>query len=147
MSTLGQAEPCTDPLITHDALSKRSYPGSRIVRRQSALTAGYTTTDDFGASGDDTPHLSVAHYSVPNYFQANASFPANGSLPATVDLVYLDYFASSVVQFLNAMGGAYNFTRDNMYYVDPSFTTQSYLPAYAKIAPDWRNASCAVSLG
>jgi len=146
MSQIGQAEACVDPEITYDALSKRSYAGGRIVRRQSTLTAGYTTTDDFGATGDDTPHAAVPNYRIPNYFQANASFPANGSLPATVDLVYLDYFASNVVGYLNALGGNYSYTRDNQYYVDESFTTQNYLPAYAKIAPDWQNSTCAISL-
>jgi len=147
MSTLGLPEPCTDPLIIYDALTKRSHPsGSRIVRRQSAQTVGYTTSDDFGTTGDDTPHLAIPHYSIPNYFQANGSFPTNGSDPLIVDLIYLDYFASNVVSYLNAMGANYSFTRDNQYYLDESFTTQSYLPAYARIAPDWRNASCAVSL-
>lgn len=146
MNTLGQAESCVDPEITYDALTKRSYPGGRIVRRQSAPTAGYTTTDDFGSTGDDTAHTAVPYYSIPNYFQANASFPANGSLPANVDLIYLDYFASNVVTYLNGLGANYSYTRDNQYYVDESFTTQDYLPAYAKIAPDWQSADCPISL-
>lgn len=82
---------CVDPPVTHDHLStKRSYPGGRIIRRQSTVnTPGYTTTDDFGTDGDDTPHSPIPYYSQPNVFQANASFPADGSKPATIDLVFL----------------------------------------------------------
>ena len=49
-----EPDSCIDPPVTHDHLNtKRSYPGGRIVRRQSStLTPGYTTSDDFGTDGD-----------------------------------------------------------------------------------------------
>lgn len=114
--------------------------GGRIIRRQSTTsnTPGYTTTDDFGTDGDDTIHLPIPYYSQPNYFQTNVSFPADGSLPATVDVIFLDYFASSVVMFLQQSGFAGVSAASVQQYLPISFTTNSYLPAYAKVAAAWQ---------
>lgn len=138
--------------MTHDHLhSKRAYPGGRTVRRQSTtLTPGYTTSDDFGTDGDDTPHSKIPYYSYPNFFQSNGSLPASGNLSSdtTVDLIFLDYIADSVVAVLNGLG--LNFTdSDVTYYLPETFTTNSYLPAYAKIAPTWQAnvPNCPVGLG
>jgi hypothetical protein len=103
------------------------------TRRQTVVTPGYTTTDDFGTDGDDTPHSKIPSYSQPNYAAGNASFPTDGTTPASVDVIFLDYFADTVVSVLNQLGGATTYTSaDVQYYLPPSFTTQSYLPVYAK---------------
>lgn len=115
------------------SLRERSEPLTRNVRvRQSpALTPGYITTDDFGTDGDDTPHSKIPFYKQPNDVQANASFPTSG-LPETVDLVFLDFIgAGYVIPALNSVGGDYSMD-DVSYYVDKSFTTNSYLPEYAR---------------
>jgi len=137
---------CVDPSITSDLSTGRSYSSSRIVRRQSTLTSGYHTTDDFGSDGDDAPHTTIPFYSQPHYFSANASFPANGSAPKTVDLICLNYFAAALVADLVSLGG--NYTKNDVKdYLPISFTTQDYLPAYVKTASDWRDlANCAVSV-
>ncbi|CAD0011077.1 unnamed protein product [Aureobasidium pullulans] len=129
---------CIDPPVTRDNLiTKRSYPGGRIIRRQTTTTPGYVTTDDFGSDGDDTVHSKIPYYSVPNFFQANGSLPANGTLAAdaTVDLIFLDYVAGSVVKALNGLGGDY--TDEEVTY---------YLP---KMAPEWQASvpNCPVGLG
>ncbi|TIA86569.1 calcineurin-like phosphoesterase [Aureobasidium pullulans] len=142
---------CIDPPVTRDNLiTKRSYPGGRIIRRQTTTTPGYVTTDDFGSDGDDTIHSKIPYYSVPNFFQANGSLPANGTLAAdaTVDLIFLDYVAGSVVKALNGLGGDYT-DEEVTYYLPKNFTTNSYLPAYAKMAPEWQAnvPNCPVGLG
>ncbi|THW48888.1 calcineurin-like phosphoesterase [Aureobasidium pullulans] len=142
---------CIDPPVTRDNLiTKRSYPGGRIIRRQTTTTPGYVTTDDFGSDGDDTVHSKIPYYSVPNFFQANGSLPANGTLAAdaTVDLIFLDYVAGSVVKALNGLGGDYT-DEEVTYYLPKNFTTNSYLPAYAKMAPEWQAnvPNCPVGLG
>lgn len=114
-------------------LRSRSEPLTRNIRaRQSpALTPGYVTTDDFGTDGDDTPHSKIPFFKQPNDVQANASFPASG-LPETVDLVFLDFIgAGYVIPALNSVGGDYS-VNDVSYYVNKSFTTNSYLPEYAR---------------
>jgi len=137
---------CVDPSITSDLSTGRSYSSSRIVRRQSTLTSGYHTTDDFGTDGDDTPHVPIPYYPQPHYFSATANFPTDGSgTPRTVDLIFLSYFGAALVADLVSLGGNYTLgdVRD---YLPTSFTTQDYLPAYVKTAAEWRDLEgCAVS--
>ena len=116
-----------------DILKPRSLTRD-LHRRQSAttLTPGYTTTDDFGTDGDDTSHSKIPDYTQPDYFEGNGTFPSDGSTPATVDLIFLDFFAPDVLTVLTGLGAKYT-TADVSYYLDPAvFTTQSYLPIYAK---------------
>ena len=141
---LNRREVCPNPPVrSYSVHGKRSgNVGGRIRRRQTSgtnqTTPGYTTKDDFGTNGDDTIHSAIPYYSQPNYFQANASFPANGSEPISVDLVFLDYFASSVVSDLATVGATGYSEASVQDYLPPSFTTNSYLPAYARVAPDWQ---------
>ena len=132
--SIPEADGCTDPTIglisgtshEHD-LKSRGH-----VRRQTITTTpGYTTSDDFGTDGDDTPHSPIPYYTVPNYVAGNASFPTNGTTPEFVDVVFFDYFAPTVVTILNKLGGVYT-TSSVQYYIDRSYTAQNYLPDYAK---------------
>lgn len=150
-SILADQNTCIDPPITHqyEGLTRRSKQGGRLIRRQSTTpTPGYTTTDDFGTDGDDTVHSKIPNYSQPNDLQANASFPTNGSVPATVDLVFLDFIASYIVNALNTadVGGAFSLSQVS-YYMPMSFTTNSYLPAYAKVAWQANVPNCPVGEG
>lgn len=144
-------EDCRDPHPhSSSQLTKRSTRG--IVRRQSTgLVAGYNTTDDFGNDGDDTQHTTTPHYSQPNDFQANASFPVNGSLPITVDLVFLDFIgANYVIPALNGISGGEGFKKaDIEEYLPTNFTTNDYLPMYARISPEWQEnlSDCPVGKG
>ena len=149
--TLLDADSCIDPPVTRDLLRSRSAgaakAGGRLIRRQStALTPGYTTTDDFGTGGDDTPHSKIPYFAQPNDLQANASFPVDGSTPATVDLIFLDFIAPYILSALAQVGMNYT-TSQVSYYLPQSFTTNSYLPAYAKIAWQANLANCPVGTG
>lgn len=147
-------EACVDAskLAHDDSLHRRSrsIPMTRGHNRlqKRTITPGYVTTDDFGTDGDDTIHTAIPYYKTPNDFQANASFPANGSMPVTVDLIFLDFIAQDVLVALAQTGINYT-TNDVLDYMPPSFTTNSYLPAYAKTAPDWQAnvPNCPVGLG
>src|ERR1700761_135070 len=127
MHMVGQ-EACLDSPITHGNLRRRSNPSGQLLRRQTAITPGYITVDDFGNDGDDTLHSKITSYTRPNDVQANASFPTDGSAPKTVDLIFLDFIASYVLNALKSVGGSYT-KKDIAYYLPPSFTTNSYLPA------------------
>lgn len=124
--TLSTVDSCVDPPVTNDHFSKRSYAGGRIIRRQT-VTPGYTTSDDFGTDGDDTIHSEIPTYDYPNFFQANGSFPNNGSLSdeAKVDLIFLDYVAGSVVSVLRSLGA--NYTSDDVSYYLPSVSGPKYI--------------------
>jgi len=54
-----------------------------------------------------------------------------------VDLIFLDFIAEDVVDALTAAGANYT-EADVSYYLPETFTTNSYLPVYAKQAPDWQ---------
>jgi hypothetical protein len=148
---LADRDICIDPPLTHThgALNKKSLPSGRVIRRQSTTPSpGYTTTDDFGTDGDDTMHSNIPYYSQPNDLQANASFPTDGSTPETVDLVFLDFIASYIIDALNEPDVGANYSESDVsYYMDESFTTNSYLPAYAKIAWQDNVPNCPVGTG
>ena len=124
----------TTQIHAHNVL-KRAEPMTRGLRRRQtdARTPGYVTTDDFGADGDDTVHGKIPYYPQPEYFQANGSLPADGGAPAAVDVVFLDFIATDVVTALKGAGATYT-AADVRQYLPPSFDTNSYLPAYAKLA-------------
>ncbi|KAK2009464.1 calcineurin-like phosphoesterase [Colletotrichum eremochloae] len=135
---LSAVDSCIDPPVTNDHFAKRSYAGGRIVRRQ-AVTPGYTTSDDFGTDGDDTAHSEIPRYDLPDFFQTNSSFPDDGSISddTKVDLIFLDYVANSVVSVLTSLGANYT-SNDVSYYMPSTFTTNSYLPEFAKHNAAWQ---------
>ncbi|KAF2134698.1 hypothetical protein P153DRAFT_278830 [Dothidotthia symphoricarpi CBS 119687] len=148
---LADKDTCLDPPITHsyEGMTRRSKQGGRLIRRQSTTPSpGPVTTDDFGTDGDDTIHSRIPNYSQPNDLQANGSFPTDGSVPETVDMVFLDFIASYIVNALNQpdVGGSYSLSQVS-YYMDESFTTNSYLPAYAKVAWQANVPNCPVGTG
>lgn len=148
--TRDNTEACLDPGTVSPGQLKRSTRG--IVRRQSTtLTPGYNTTDDFGNDGDDTKHSEIPYFRQPNDFQANASFPADGSAPDTVDVVFLDFIgASYIIPALQKIPGGEKYTKaDYKNYLPTTFLSNQYLPKYAKIAPDWQKdmPNCPVGKG
>ena len=143
MPLLVEQDSCIDPSISMAGPISGELKTRGVSRRQTTVTAGYTTTDDFGTDGDDTPHSSIPYYTQPNYIQGNASFPTTGT-PALVDVVFFDYFAATVVKVLNQQGGAYTIA-DVGYYVPSTYTAQNYLPDYAKLFWQANMPNCPVS--
>ncbi|GEQ70764.1 hypothetical protein JCM33374_g4443 [Metschnikowia sp. JCM 33374] len=66
------------------------------------LPKGYVTYDDFGHSGDDTPHRAVKHYPIPNVVQ---SLELKPGLEGTVDVVFYSFLIPNVVATVEALGG------------------------------------------
>jgi 2',3'-cyclic-nucleotide 2'-phosphodiesterase (5'-nucleotidase family) len=60
-------ETCVDPPVSHNphALERRAF----TRRATPALTPGYTTTDDFGTDGDDTPHSKIPDFKQQTIFK------------------------------------------------------------------------------
>lgn len=107
------------------------------------------TTDAFGSDGDDTAHTALPDYDYPNFFQALGGFPASSSTnsstsagePEVVDLIFIDYIASDILGYLATV------TTDNetsyseadvQYYIDETFSTQTYLPLYVETAEEFQ---------
>lgn len=127
-------DPFLSPLATRD-IEAYAHAHAGHARRQTttdALTEGYVTTDAFGTDGDDTAHEALPSYDYPHFFQAVGGFPEdNSTLPETVDLIFIDYIASSVLKYLASVGTNYS-EADVTYYIDENFSTQTYLPLYAQ---------------
>ncbi|WPH03211.1 secreted protein [Acrodontium crateriforme] len=144
--SLPDQDACVDPPVTEaGSPNKRSL--GRVVRN-TKVTPGYVTSDDFGTDGDDTIHTPIPYYAVPNDYSANASFPADGSMPTRVDFIFLDFIAKDVVNALNKFGTKYTLA-DVSYYLPLNYTTNTFVTEYAKVAPDWQKdvPNCPVGLG
>ena len=109
----------------------------------------------------DTPHTKIPYYTYPDFFQANASFSSSTNsssnsnstgaplaADATVDLIFLDFIVDSVLAVLASHGLMFT-ESDVSYYLPANFTTNSYLPVYAQMAPAWQAnvPNCPVGLG
>ena len=100
-------------------------------------TPGYTTCDDLGDDGDDTPHSEIPEYPQPDHVQGTGAFPSDG-LPDTVDLIFSDFLGARITGALNAEHPSKNYTtNDTRLYLPEDFTTNTFLPAYASMA--WQN--------
>lgn len=128
---------CTDPGVFHDHTKQKRSMGRMIRRQNTGVTPGYATKDDFGNDGDDTVHSSIPSYTNPQFFSANGTFPSDGSLPDTVDLIFIDFIQEDVLEVLKDLGGRYS-DADVQYYMPPDFTTNTYLPVYAQQAESWQ---------
>ena len=71
------------------------------------LVPGYTTKDDAGDDGDDTLHVPISFYKIPNCIQSTLSMPENGD-PETVDLVFVDFIQPWILTALRFVGQTYN---------------------------------------
>ncbi|CAG7970012.1 unnamed protein product [Penicillium olsonii] len=136
---------CDNP-IPHSGmqLSKPKTLFRRVID-EATLTQGYTTCDDLGSDGDDTPHSEIPEYDLPAYFQATAEFPEDGQ-PDTVDLIFSDFLGSRIMDALNAQGPSKNYTQDDSrLYLPEDFTTNTLIPAYALTAWQDNINDCPIS--
>ncbi|KAJ5598370.1 hypothetical protein N7537_008454 [Penicillium hordei] len=109
----------------------------RRVLDADTLTPGYTTCDDLGNDGDDTPHSEIPEYAQPDHVQATAAFPQDGE-PDKVDLIFSDFLGSRIVTALNSGNPPKNYTTDDTrLYLPEDFTTNTFLPTYASMA--WKD--------
>jgi hypothetical protein len=141
-------EICQNP--PRPMVSNRHYRRSLVAAHQPIRTTayhpGHTTSDDFGTDGDDTPHSPItSNYTLPNFIQVNGAFPADGSDPKTVDLVFLDFTAQRhILPILAGLGAKYT-VADVSFYMPENFTSNDYLIEYAK--RNWQTGmpNCAVA--
>ncbi|KNG49584.1 ser thr protein phosphatase family [Stemphylium lycopersici] len=68
---------------------------------------GYTTKDDAGTDGDDTVHMPITFYNVPNCIQSAVGFSPlsnENQEPQTVDLMYNEFIEKWVLLALEYLG-------------------------------------------
>ncbi|KAL8672346.1 MAG: hypothetical protein Q9168_003199 [Polycauliona sp. 1 TL-2023] len=92
------------------------------------LIPGYTTHDAAGSDGDDTIHLPIKFYTVPNVIESRVGFPPPSSGegkaedPETVDLVYIDFIERYVLLALKFLGTEYETGDTETYMEGKQFT-------------------------
>ncbi|KAK8155749.1 Metallo-dependent phosphatase-like protein [Phyllosticta citrichinensis] len=145
MSLVDQEE-CVDPPVVHEGLVKRGEPNRLTRRSDYDPTPGYVTKDDFGEDGDDTPHVNITAYPLPNDVQANASFPTDGTLPDKVDVIYLNFIEKYVVGALNRVGAKYT-AKDAKAYLPDSFKSNQVIPKFAELEWKANIDNCPVNKG
>ncbi|CRK21927.1 Secreted protein like [Verticillium longisporum] len=111
---LPEAMAAKDLSVDHDAPSSPQFDLQGSDNQQQplsdrpALIGGYTTKDGLGSDGDDTEHTPLKFYAQPNCVQAEVGFPADGSEPETVDVVFLDFIQQWIIMALKFSGGEYS---------------------------------------
>ncbi|KAI6029157.1 5'-nucleotidase [Pisolithus microcarpus] len=98
-------------------------------------TLGYVTTDSCPGDGDDTLHTAVPYYSSPDYI-GSAIPNVTGDTP--VDLVFIDFIVSDVIEVLNTLQSAKNYTDSDASLYSPVLANQ-VLGLYAQV--EWNQAS------
>ncbi|KAB5590830.1 Vacuolar protein [Ceratobasidium theobromae] len=68
------------------------------------LTLGYVTTDSCPGIGDDTLHTPIPYYDAPGYIAS--PLPSGLSDDTLVDLIFLDFFETDVLQIVNSLSSA-----------------------------------------
>jgi len=116
-AAMGEA-PATTNTPPH-RLRRQERRQQQVLGKTYNLTRGYTTDDALSTTdpGDDVVHISTPEFPPPKVLQSNASFPADGSTPGKVDVVFFDFIAGSVAQALNEIEGGrrWSKTRFEMY--------------------------------
>ncbi|MCJ1299817.1 hypothetical protein MMC08_002611 [Hypocenomyce scalaris] len=104
--------------------------GDQILldRDNPTLIPGYTTKDDAGEDGDDTLHLPISMYRVPNCIEALAGATALDTKdkqdePETVDLVFLQFIQPWILLALKFLGTEYREADTRVYMDGAGFTT------------------------
>ena len=72
------------------------------------LQPGYMTRDDAGDDGDDTAHVPIPFFKVPNCIQSEVDFPDDKVSIETVDLVYNEFIEPWVITALRFIGAEYD---------------------------------------
>ncbi len=90
---------------------------------KTSLTPGYTTHDDAGTDGDDTLHSPISFYRVPNCVQSEIAFPQEGTVPTTVDLVFLEFIQPWILLALKFFGEEFELKDTESYMEGIDFTT------------------------
>ncbi|KAG2366668.1 Metallo-dependent phosphatase-like protein [Suillus spraguei] len=93
-----------------EEMDRRSGMGRREATAGN-LTLGYVTTDSCPGAGDDTLHLALPYYSVPDYIGSN---PPNVTDDTPIDFVFVDFIEAEVLDIINGLQNAINYTTNDV---------------------------------
>ncbi|KAI6041598.1 Metallo-dependent phosphatase-like protein [Pisolithus marmoratus] len=103
-----------------EEMSRRAGPGRRAEMAGNP-TFGYVTADSCPGAGDDTLHTAVPYYSSPDYI---GSATPNVTDDTPIDLVFIDFVMSDVIEILNTLQSAKNYTDSDALLYSPVLASQ-----------------------
>ncbi|KAN0081638.1 Metallo-dependent phosphatase-like protein [Tylopilus felleus] len=92
------------------------------------LTLGYVTTDGCPGQGDDTLHIPLPSYSIPDYIASNTP---NVTDDTPIDLVFVNFIESKVLKILNQVQSTTNYTSNDVSLYTPTLAN-AVLGLYAQ---------------
>ncbi|KAG0703328.1 Metallo-dependent phosphatase-like protein [Suillus ampliporus] len=92
------------------------------------LTLGYVTTDSCPGAGDDTLHMALPYYSIPDFI---GSSPLNVTDNTPVDLVFVDFIETQLLGILNGLQNGKNYTAADVSLYSPTLANAA-LGLYAQ---------------
>ncbi|KAG1851331.1 5'-nucleotidase [Suillus subalutaceus] len=92
------------------------------------LTLGYVTVDSCPGAGDDTLHMALPYYSVPDFIGSN---PPNVTDDTPIDLVFVDFIEAQLLGILNGLQNAENYTTADVSLYSPTLSNAA-LGLYAQ---------------
>lgn len=99
-----------------EEMDRRAGMGRREAMADN-LTLGYVTADSCPGAGDDTLHMALPYYSVPDFIGSN---PPNVTDDTPIDLVFVDFIEAQLIGVLNGLQNAINYTTADVSLYSPT---------------------------
>ncbi|KAF8306030.1 hypothetical protein DL93DRAFT_2065823 [Clavulina sp. PMI_390] len=94
-----------------DAMLARAEAIAAAVN--TTLSLGYVTSDSCPGVGDDVAHTPIPYYGSPNYI--GSPLPTGLAPTDLMDVVFLDFFESSVLSIVNGLQTTKNYTASDVF--------------------------------
>ncbi|KAH7929593.1 hypothetical protein BV22DRAFT_123592 [Leucogyrophana mollusca] len=117
-------------------MDRRARSGEMGAERRDAvvaaqnLTLGYVTTDSCPGAGDDTLHLALPYYDVPDFI---GSIAPNVTADTPIDLVFVDFIEAQLLGIVNGLQTEKNYTDSDVMLYSEVLGNEA-LGIYAQVA-------------
>jgi len=111
-------------------LQEMDRRNAELRRATANLTVGYVTHDSCPGVGDDVLHTPLPFYEVPDFIGSN---PPNVSDDSPIDLVFIDFIESQLLELLNSLQSGKVYTTADVQKYSP-FLANQVLGVYAEMA-------------
>ena len=105
-----------DPWLCHLRCERISFFGLKAHYEPVLITF-----QSCPGTGDDTPHIALPYYSVPDFV---GSTPPTVTNDVPIDLVFVDFTESQVLQVLNSLQSTKNYTKSDVLEYSPLLTNE-----------------------
>lgn len=92
-----------------------------ILWLESTYESVLITSQSCPGTADDTPHVALPYYSIPDFIGSTPPTVA-GDIP--IDLVFVDFIETQLLQILNSLQSTKNYTKSDVLEYSPLVTNQ-----------------------